>query len=173
MNNEQSERWKGIQWALSEASHCNVICTVAQPNALHNTYCSPPLLITMSSEILAEELENAKFYSQEKIPAEGEAIYNAALAYLTSEHHKKIRLDYNDSMPEYYAEADELAKILIDSGYSESNFYILIHNANSDKFEGPFVIGGILRGNGISFGTDPFGDADWQQILKEVESLPS
>ena len=65
-----------------------------------------------------------------------------------------------------------VVKYLLNHGFSENNFKILIQQSIGGVFEYSFILGTILENNHINANQWSESQNDWDNIQKEIQELP-
>ena len=97
------------------------------------------------------------------LPSQSEEIFENFMKVLNSEKYRIMRQSSSASA-DYLTLALGLIALLNETGYTEEAFRVLIHQTCSGALEDPFVIGSILRSNGVWGSWSP--KSDWESILK-------
>ena len=109
------------------------------------------------------------------IPSNAEEIYSIALNYLNSDGYKKTWNQNNQhpmSDEEWSNWGGIVVKYLLNHGFSENNFKILIQQSIGGVFEYSFILGTILENNHTNANQWSESQNDWDNIQKEIQELP-
>ena len=106
------------------------------------------------------------------LPTNSEEIFNSGIALMSSDDFRR-KADENSHRPisdDDWAWFVGFARILMERGYSETNFRIMVQQCIGGVFEFGFVIGEILRENGIEHQWSE-DQAAWDRVLQGILEL--